>query len=1272
MALVSACGDSAAPTASTTLPDPPRPTTVEVNPATSELAALGASVELSADVRDQNGGVMAGTTVTWNSSTASVATVGQSGLVTAVGNGTAVIAARVNQGSGATGTAIVTVTQSIVSVEVSPSTAELTALGATVQLTAGAFDENGHAVAGAEFSWESSGVAIATVDASGLVTAVAEGVATITANAGASSGAAMVTVTETVASVEVSPSAATVGLGGTLQLTAEAIDASGQTMADAEFSWESSDAAIATVDASGLVTGVAVGVATITANSGAASGTATIRVISVTGPVVSVEVSPSAETIGLGGTLQLTAAGFNESGNAVAGAEFSWESSDAAIATVDASGLVTGVAEGVAMITASSGGTSATATITVISVTGRVASVLVAPPEATITALGDTLRLAALGFDENGHAVAGAVFSWMSGDRSVATVDERGLVTAVAEGTATITANVEASSGSAEITVREIAITGTDRDILVTLYKATDGPNWKNAENWLTDAPLGDWHGVDTDGRGRVTRLSLSSNGPRGPIPPELGNLTSLRELNLPWNSLTGPVPPELGNLTSLENLSLQRNRLTGPIPPELGNLTSLRTLNLGQTDLTGPIPPEFGNLTNLEELRLEETDLTGPIPPELGNLTSLRELNLLDNDLTGPIPPELGNLTRLERLWLERNALTGPVPPELGNLTRLERLWLERNDLTGPIPPELGNLTRLEELRLEENALTGPVPPELGNLTSLTGLHLSGNSDMAGILPTELTRLGRLETLLAVHTDLCAPSDPGFQAWLGSIYRLRVARCASDSASVAYLTQAVQSPDYPVPLVAGNKALLRVFVTAASPTTAVIPPVRARFYVDGTEIHIADIPARTATIPTEVYEGDLSRSSNAEIPAQIVRPGLEMVVEIDPEETLDPGLGVARRIPETGRMAVDVQEMPVLHLTVIPFLWNADPHWEVVETTAAMEADPEGHELLWHTRTLLPIGDLEVTAHAPVLTSTSYDEWGPIFGQTEAIRAIEGGSGHYMGTMSRPGREGQAGRAQHPGRVFIARLNPTTMAHELGHNLSLYHAPCGGAGGPDPAFPTPDGSIGAWGYDFRNGGALASPGRTDLMSYCESWISDYHFTNALRFRLFDEGPPRAASPAAQEAESLLLWGGIDTEGEPFLNPSFVVDAPPVLSNAAGEHRITGRSDTGNELFSLSFGLPEVADGDGSSSFAFVLPVESGWASNLESVTLSGPDGSVTLDSDTDIPMSILVDPSTGQVRGILRDMPQAAAAALAPQTGPDSLDVLFSRGIPDAGAWGR
>ena len=241
----------------------------------------------------------------------------------------------------------------------------------------------------------------------------------------------------------------------------------------------------------------------------------------------------------------------------------------------------------------------------------------------------------------------------------------------------------------------------------------------------------------------------------------------------------------------------------------------------------------------------------------------------------------------------------------------------------------------------------------------------------------------------------------------------------------------------------------------------------------------------------------------------------------------------------------------------------------------------------------------------------------------------MEGGSGHYMGMMSRPVTG--VGVANRPGRASFSIPLASTMAHELGHNLSLRHAPCGDPANPDLSFPYPDGSTGAWGYDFRGGGRLLRPEYRDLMSYCEpEWVSDYHFTNALRFRLFDEPPPLVA------ATSLLLWGGMDAEGEPFLHPAFVVDASPALPESDGPYRITGRTASGDELFDLNFAMPEVADGDGSSSFAFVLPVEPGWAGDLASITLSGPGGSFALDSDSGVPMAILLDPSTGQVRGIL------------------------------------
>ena len=176
VALTKGCGDS--DSTITPPPDPPRPTTVAVSPATAEFSALGASVQLTAEVRDQSGNVMAGAAVAWSSTAASVATVDAAGLVTAVANGTATITAA---SEGVSGTASVSVTQALDSVAVSPTEATIAVLGDTVRLAAAAFDANGHAVAGAEFSWESSDVAVATVDVSGLVTAVRGGNATITA-----------------------------------------------------------------------------------------------------------------------------------------------------------------------------------------------------------------------------------------------------------------------------------------------------------------------------------------------------------------------------------------------------------------------------------------------------------------------------------------------------------------------------------------------------------------------------------------------------------------------------------------------------------------------------------------------------------------------------------------------------------------------------------------------------------------------------------------------------------------------------------------------------------------------------------------------------------------------------------------------------------------------------------------------------------------------------------------------------------------------------------
>lgn len=149
----------------------------------------------------------------------------------------------------------------------------------------------------------------------------------------------------------------------------------------------------------------------------------------------------------------------------------------------------------------------------------------------------------------------------------------------------------------------EIGSPALDRAALVAPYHTTQGAEWSDSTNWLSDRPLREWRGVTTDFCGRVTDLFLEGQQLAGPIPPELGNLAELRSLELSHNELTGPIPPELGKLTQLHSLRLSVNELTGPIPPELGKLTVLYSLFLGFNELTSPIPTELGRLTQLRVL---------------------------------------------------------------------------------------------------------------------------------------------------------------------------------------------------------------------------------------------------------------------------------------------------------------------------------------------------------------------------------------------------------------------------------------------------------------------------------------------------------------------------------------------------------------------------------------------------------------------------------------------------------------------------------------------
>ena len=277
-----------------------------------------------------------------------------------------------------------------------------------------------------------------------------------------------------------------------------------------------------------------------------------------------------------------------------------------------------------------------------------------------------------------------------------------------------------------------------DRAALVALYDATDGPNWLNTTNWLTDTPLGEWHGVVTDEGGRVTALILQRNQLSGTIPSQLENLTSLETLVLQHNQLSGTIPSQLENLTSLEVLALNDNQLSGTIPSQLGNLTSdLYFLGLANNQLSGTIPSQLGNLTGLRTLVLWNNQLTGTIPAELGDLTSLEFLALNENQLTGQVPAALGSLTSLEFLALNENQLTGQVPAALGNLTSLETLAIDTTtglclapdfDLSS-LFATLSGLSVCPPLPKEPAAVQSAVDAAIAAATNDEGLRTGGAS---------------------------------------------------------------------------------------------------------------------------------------------------------------------------------------------------------------------------------------------------------------------------------------------------------------------------------------------------------------------------------------------------------------------------------------------------------------------------------------------------------------------------------------------------------------
>ena len=349
----------------------------------------------------------------------------------------------------------------LVSVAVTPATAAIPLAG-TLQLTATAnyADGSSHDVTTAS-AWTSASPAIATINGgSGLATGVAAGTSVLTASFGGKSGSATLTVNPAVlVAIALAPAAPSIALGADQQfiVTGRYSDGSSRDVS-ALAGYASATPAVATIGSTGLAHGVTGGTAVMTASIGTLSASSTLTVTAAT--LSALAIAPLNPTLLIGASQQLTVTATYSDGSKVDvthGSAYS-SATPASVGVGAASGLSVGTASGSSVVSASFGGMSASTTVTVSAAT--LTALTVTPATATI-AIGATQQFIATGsYSDGSSANLSASVAWTSSATAVGTVVPGGLATAIAAGSATITASSGGKSGSATLTVNPVVVVG--------------------------------------------------------------------------------------------------------------------------------------------------------------------------------------------------------------------------------------------------------------------------------------------------------------------------------------------------------------------------------------------------------------------------------------------------------------------------------------------------------------------------------------------------------------------------------------------------------------------------------------------------------------------------------------------------------------------------------------------------------------------------------------------------------------------------------------------
>jgi uncharacterized protein YjdB len=1020
-------------------------------------------------------------------------------------------------------------------------------------------------------------------------------------------GDPVVTPPAVVALMRLSPPSLELEPGQSAPITATAVDANGATVPGQTVSWGSSQPAVATVTAAGVVTAVADGTAAITASVGSAIASATVTVRS---RVASITVTPPTAELTLGRMpLQLVAQPRSASGAAL-DRPVQWTSQNPAIASVTASGLVTAVATGSTTITATSDGTSGSAAVQVLSdpcsvVRGvQLGQSVSGTLSAADCLLDDNTPIQVYEFILSAPAkieiqmnstivdpylfLADATLNVLEEDDDGGVGLNARILRSLPAGRYFVFANTYAagSFGAYQLVVQPAPAA-------CVIGRATAIPS-------TTDAQLGTASCLQRDGsyedrfdlvltQSTTLRVDMTSTA----FDPSLV-LLDATELVIAKDNDGGlgtnarlDVDLAAGRYTVLARGRTSSGAYRLQVAPLADPCDVTRVLAFGQpvqdafaAGNCAPSDPGGGPVRYFQRFGLALAQ-SGPVQIDLTS-TAVDAYLLLQDAATGAIVAENDDASP--------GTLNARIVAQLPAGAYIVNATTYGTGETGPfqltaiqVPPQ--NIT----IAASPSSLSlqpGQTQQLTATVSGTTNTAVSWSSSASGVASVSSTGLVRAITPGSATITVSSLADPSRTAVVAVSVTQNASTVNLDIAA-AYLVQSVQQLDGRVPLVSNRSAVARVFVRGSQNGLSPVP-VRVRV-LQGSSV----LGTYTATASPRQTLDESCCSANVAIPASVIRPGISLLAEVDPDQTVPESNESDNAFPLSGTpQPLTVVQVPTYDIRLVPVAQQRNG--QVGSATESM------FNVL---RSIWPLNVINVSVRQALVIdytigTQTFDDWIRLVTDLERVRQIEGGATYYYGLVRTTGGGGVLGLANgipartaigvDEGSQFGAEEARLTFAHEMGHTLGLRHAPCGGAAGPDPNYPFPDGRTGSFGLDIFGGNVLKPPTGSDIMSYCPNqWVSAYNYRRVLDHRQqFPEGP------AAVTSTSVLLVSGIVAGGALTVDPVFSLAMPAASDDPTGRYVIEAFDQNDALLLAHRFSPWAVADAaSGTEAFVRAVPV---------------------------------------------------------------------------------